>query len=94
MIIKVFEYTGSFAEDKDAAKELREECLIPTLNNSSDEVILDFQEVQSSTQSFIHALISKILQEQGEAILSRIRYINCADKIKGLIIMVTNYSLE
>jgi hypothetical protein len=94
MNIKVINYTGSDAEDKDAAKKLRNEIILPTLSDPTGELIIDFEDINTSTQSFVHALISKALQDNGEIVLTRIRFINCNESIKRLIAMVTNYSLE
>ena len=93
MIVKVQEYVGTFAEDKDVAKMIRQEHILPSIA-ANQEITIDFQGVQSSTQSFVHALISKALQDNGEAVLQKILFSNCSDKVKRLITMVTNYSLE
>lgn len=93
MIVKVQEYVGTFAEDKDVAKMIRQEHILPSIA-AHQEITIDFTGVQSSTQSFVHALISKALQENGEAVLQKILFSNCSDKVKRLITMVTNYSLE
>ena len=84
---------GPFAEDKDVAKTIREQYLIPAIA-ANESVTLDFAEVQSSTQSFVHALISKTLQDSGETVLERLTFANCSEKVRDLIVMVTNYSLE
>jgi STAS-like domain of unknown function (DUF4325) len=91
--IRIADYAGTFAEDKDAAKLLRQEIL-DQLAKSDDEIVLDFENVESSTQSFIHALISKALLDNGEAVLERIQFLHCSEKVKKLVTMVTNYSLE
>jgi len=93
MIVKIYEYAGSFAEDKDVAKMIREQYVMLAIS-TNQPITLDFDGVQSSTQSFIHALISKAFQDNGEKVLGQITFANCSEKVRGLIAMVTNYSLE
>ena len=57
-IIKIKDYAGTFAENKDTAKRLRIDKIMPALSNK-EEVELDFEGVSGATQSFIHALISE-----------------------------------
>ena len=83
----------NFAEDKDIAKAIREDYLKKYIT-SNEKVILNFNEIDSSTQSFIHALISEIFQKYGETALGLIEFKNCNVAIKSLIATVINYSLE
>jgi len=62
--IKLFPVTGSFAENKDIARDIRVKEIIPALDKN-EEVTLDFKDVDSATQSFIHALISDIIRNYG-----------------------------
>jgi hypothetical protein len=95
MIIKVIDICGSYAENKDHARDIRVKQLIPTLTlRTPPQVILDFMGVDSSTQSFIHALISDIFQKYGEKALDIIEFKNCNKVIKSIITTVINYSLE
>ncbi len=93
MTIQVYDFAGPFAEDKDIAKAIREDYLLPAIA-TKESVTLDFDQVQSSTQSFVHALISKSLLDGGEGVLDIVTFANCSDKVRELIVMVTNYSLE
>ena len=94
MKIMVEEHCGSFAENKDQARDIRENYIRPVLNSSNEVIVLDFSEVDSSTQSFIHALISGFFQELGETALQRFEFHNCTKAVKSLIGTVVNYSLE
>jgi hypothetical protein len=94
MIISIYDCCSNFAENKDSAKKIRNELLIPTYNNTNENIIIDFNEVDSSTQSFIHALISDLFQKHGENVLTRIEFKNCNEAIKSLITTVINYSME
>ncbi len=51
---------GDFAEDKDAARRLREEVIVPAIERG-DEVVIDFSAASSATQSFLHALFSGVI---------------------------------
>ncbi len=91
--IELFPKTGNFAENKDVARELRIKEIIPALKNHQ-VVILDFNKVDSTTQSFIHALISDIIRKEGYEIIDRLNYKNCNDTIKKIIMIVTDYMQE
>lgn len=91
--IELFPKTGNFAENKDVARELRIKEIIPVLKNHQ-VVILDFNKVDSATQSFIHALISDIIRKEGYEIIDRLNYKNCNDTIKKIITIVTDYMQE
>lgn len=91
--IEIFPKTGNFAENKDVARELRITEIIPALEKHQG-VILDFSEVDSATQSFIHALISDIIRKEGYEIIDRLNFKNCNDTIKKIITIVTDYMQE
>jgi len=95
MIIKVKKYCENFAENKDMAKKIREKHIKPHIQSLKDlPIILDFDEVDSSTQSFVHALISGLFQDYKEKALDYFEFKNCNEAIKSLITTVINYSLE
>jgi hypothetical protein len=91
--IKLFELVGSFAEDKDAAAKLRREVILPTLK-AGGSLEIDFDGITLTTQSFIHALISQALRQEGEEVLTRIKFKNCGSAAKGIIETVVQYVLE
>ncbi|MBE3121891.1 MAG: STAS-like domain-containing protein [Euryarchaeota archaeon] len=88
--IKVFPRTGKFAENKDAAREIRLNDILPALEEGK-EVILDFQGVDSTTQSFIHALISDVIRNKGIQILDHIFFKNCNTVVQKIIKIVVDY---
>lgn len=92
--VVVAECCGPFAEDKDAAKEIRETILRAALSDQRSQVVLDFAGVDSSTQSFIHALLSDLLRTFGESMLERIEFRNCNESVRSIIGTVVNYSLD
>ena len=92
-IIKLFPVTGNFAENKDLARKIRINEIVPAVENK-EEVTLDFEGVDSATQSFIHALMSDIIRNYGIEILDRIFFKNCTDTIKKIVNIVTDYMQE
>jgi anti-anti-sigma regulatory factor len=93
MTIVLQDICGTFAENKDQAREMREELIKPALAKKR-VVILDFTGVDSSTQSFIHALISTFFQKRGEEALTLFQFKGCNKAVASLIGTVINYSLE
>lgn len=88
--IKIFKYAGSFAENKDIARNVRIKSIVPFLEKG-EEVILDFEKVESATQSFVHALISETIREFGPEVLDKIVFKDCNDTVKGIINIVVDY---
>lgn len=91
--IKIFEKAGSFAENKDVARELRIHEIMPTLEKG-DEVVIDFQNVDAATQSFVHALISEAIRKFGNDVLDRLKFKSCNETIRKIIGIVTDYMQE
>lgn len=91
--IKILSLVGDFAENKDFAQEIRLKKIIPELTKGG-EVILDFEGVDSATQSFIHALISGAIRKFGVEILDKISFKNCNLTVQKIINMVTDYMQE
>jgi DNA-binding IscR family transcriptional regulator len=92
-LIRLYDRTGSFAENKDVARDIRIGSIIPALENN-ENVTLDFSGVDSATQSFIHALISAVLRQYGSEILDRISFKSCNETIKKIITIVVEYMHE
>ena len=88
--IKLFPLVGAFAENKDLAREIRLNKLIPVLEKEQ-EITLDFKGVDSATQSFIHALISDLIRKFGSEILDKIYFKNCNETIKEIVNIVVEY---
>jgi len=93
MEIKIADTVGSFAENKDLAREIRLTKIIPALEKN-EEVILNFEEIEGATQSFIHALISDIIRKYGSEVLEKISFKNCNDAVKKIINIVVDYMQE
>jgi hypothetical protein len=83
---------NGFAEDKDYARDLRLEVLLPAFERG-DEVIIDFTAVSFSTQSFVHALIGEVLKRHGERALEQIEFKGCGPQVREMVGLVVDYSL-
>lgn len=88
--IKVFEHAGNFAENKDIARKIRVEYLLPALSEGN-EVVLDYSGIDSTTQSFTHALISDAIRTYGRNVLDRISFKDCGETVKKIISIVVEY---
>ena len=88
--VRMLSAVGTFAENKDFARELRRDIIIPAFKAGGD-VILDFSGVESTTQSFIHALISEIIREFGIVVLDRMPFKGCNEDVRKIISIVIEY---
>jgi hypothetical protein len=84
---------GTFAENKDTAREIRLTHIMPAMNEGR-EITLDFSDVTGATQSFIHALISDAIRQYGETALDLIEFRNCNAIVREVVITVTEYMQE
>ncbi len=91
--IKLEKQVGPFAENKDLAREIRMKKIIPALKKG-DEVILDFENIDSVTQSFIHALISDVIRTHGSDVLDKISFKSCNETVQKIISIVVDYMQE
>lgn len=92
MNIKLYPLVGSFAENKDIARDIRVNKIVPFLGKK--EISLDFKGVESATQSFIHALISDLIRKEGIGVLDKVFFKNCNDVVKKIISIVVDYMQE
>ena len=88
--IKLKSIVGSFAENKDIAKDLRVKKIVPAIKKG-DSVELDFDGIDSATQSFVHALISQLIRQYGTDVLEKIYFKNCNNTVQKIIEIVTDY---
>ena len=91
--IKLYNLTGSFAENKDIAQQVRKEQIIPSLEKG-EKIILDFENIDAATQSFIHALISDLFRIFGDNVLDRVAFKNCSETVQKIIEIVSDYMQE
>lgn len=91
--IKLLPLVGTFAENKDKARDIRLKTIIPALDKRK-EISLDFEGIEAATQSFIHALISDLIRNYGLEVLERLYFKNCNETIKKIINIVVDYMQE
>ena len=89
-IIKLLPKTGTFAENKDLARDMRINAITPVLEKN-EEITLDFEGIDSATQSFVHALISELIRSFGNEILENIYFKNCNKNVQNIINIVVEY---
>ncbi len=88
--IILFPLVGSFAENKDKARDIRINEIIPILEKGQN-LILDFENIDSITQSFAHALISDLIRNYGIDVLDRISFANCNKTVSKILEIVVDY---
>lgn len=91
--IRLLPKVGGFAENKDVAREIRMSEIIPALEDKQD-VVLDFAGVESTTQSFVHALISDLIRKYGSEVLDIVLFKNCNENVRKIIRIVVDYMQE
>jgi len=91
--IKLLPIVGSFAENKDLARDIRLKKIIHAFENKQ-EITLDFDGIDSTTQSFIHALISDLIRKYGIDVLDKIYFKNCNETVTKIINIVVDYMQE
>lgn len=91
--IKLFPLVGGFAENKDLARNIRLDQIVPALDKK-EEIILNFEKIDSATQSFIHALISDVIRKYGNDVLDRIYFKDCNKIVQKIIEIVVSYVQE
>lgn len=91
--IQMQKMVGSFAENKDTAKKIRVESIMPALSRNN-EVEIDFSRVDGSTQSFIHALISDPIREYRDTAFDKLIFKGANEDIRAVISIVYRYMQE
>lgn len=92
-IVYMKETIGTFAENKDAAREVRLRHIMPAIKERR-EIVLDFYDVTGATQSFMHALISDAIRQYGDLALDLIEFRNCNPIVREVVITVSEYMQE
>ena len=91
--IKLRPIVGDFAENKDSARTIRLQQIVPALGRG-ETVILDFEHITGATQSFVHALLSELFREHGADLLDQIKFKNCNEIVQKIITIVSEYMQE
>lgn len=81
LYISVRNYFGKYAEDKDLAKKIRDEKLLPALADSKT-LTIDFEEIISAPHSLLNAMLATPIERLGLAAYKKIRIINAAPEIR------------
>jgi hypothetical protein len=89
--VEIAEEAGTFAENKDVAREIREKILRPALQ-SEEEVEVSFAGVTATTQSFVHALVSQLIRDSEGSALDYLKFTGCNSRVKSIIAVVSEYS--
>lgn len=92
-VVHIAKAAGTFAEDKDVARSLRREQILPAIERG-DHLVLDFTSVTNVTQSFMHACIAEPLRINGESVLDRIDFKGCNAIVRSVVSTVAEYSLR
>ena len=85
--IAMLPLVGSFAENKEVARRLRIEQIMPALSRG-------FDGVTGTTQSFVHALISDALREQPEVAFDNLYFKNTSPDVRKIVEIVYRYMQE
>lgn len=88
--IYLHKFVGKFAEDKDKARNIRQDILWPHIK-AGHALVLDFAKVEDATQSFIHALLSELIRETRGEVLDLMYFKNCNETVKKIINIVVDY---
>lgn len=81
LYISVRNYFGRYAEDKDKAKKIRDEKLLPALNENKT-LTIDFEEIVSAPHSLLNAMLATPIERLGLAAYKKIKIINAAPDIR------------
>lgn len=81
----------ALAEDKDDAKRLRDERILPALQ-AGHTVELDFAGVELATQSYVHALISEAVRRTGDGVFDLLKFRNAGPGVQNVVVAVFEYT--
>lgn len=82
--LNIRNYLGRYAEDKKLAIRLRDEKLLPAIEEGAS-VTIDFYEVISAPHSLLNALLATPIQRLGLSSYKRIKIINSSPEIRETI---------
>jgi len=82
--LSIRNYFGRFADDKESAIRYRDRHLLPAVDTGKSFVI-DFDGVDSSTHSFLNALLASPIKRMGLRAYKRIRVVNATKDIRETI---------
>lgn len=84
---------GQLAEDKDSARRVRDELLLPEIR-AKRAVCIDLREPRVVTHTFVHALLYEVVGEAGEDSARLIHVYAKERQIKDIVRMVSRYAYD
>lgn len=81
---------STFEEDVEQAAKIRDEELLPSMK-AGTMVVIDFEGVKFATQSFVHALMYKVIRD-GQNIGSTLSIANCTKATREAVMAVAAYA--
>lgn len=91
--ISVFNYFGSFAEDKEAAINFRDTKLFPEIKNGKN-ILIDFDNVSSAPHSFLSALLASPIKSLGMRAYKKLKFISTSPEIRETIDFIFDDNTE
>ncbi|WGS50872.1 STAS-like domain-containing protein [Paraburkholderia sp. D15] len=82
--LSIYNYFGRYADDKQAAISYRDKHLLPAVAEGKT-ILVDFNDVETSTHSFLNALFASPIRRMGLRAYKRIRVINASKDIRETI---------
>ena len=82
--VSIQKYFGKYAENKDLAKKLRDEKLLPALAENK-KLIIDFADVIFATDGVLTAMLATPIQRLGLPAYKKIKVINVASDIRVML---------
>jgi hypothetical protein len=82
--LNIRNYFGRYAEDKQLAIKLRDEKILPTVEEGIS-ITVDFEEVISAPHSLLNALLATPIQRLGLAAYKKIKIINASPEIRETV---------
>ena len=79
--IEIRNHFGRYAEDKDRAKKIRDEKILPALAEDKS-LIIDFEDIVSAPHSLLNAMLATPIERLGLAAYKKIKIINAAPEIR------------
>jgi STAS-like domain of unknown function (DUF4325) len=81
LYFSVKNYFGRYAEDKDLAKKIRDEKLLPALDENKT-LTIDFEEIVSAPHSLLNAMLATPIERLGLSAYKKIKIINAVPEIR------------
>jgi len=82
----------ALAENKDEAAEIREQDILPVLADGK-RIAIDFSEIETVTQSYVHALIAEAIRRHGTHAFELLVFKNCGEGVRHIVRTVFEYTL-